>query len=227
MSLRTREDASRELQEFRRDVTEYFDLIIRRLARLRLIEERLDVIEEYITDLRSRLRRLETTIKEYIAEQPQPKTSITLRERKIERKPITIPSIKPAIEVASQKAEEESSRKLVQIPFTKTQKRLEGKTVTERLAVTSQITDDDLVSKLNRLTITEKEIIKVLIKYPELRGGTAIARRIGKAREHTSRLLKKLADEGILIRDESVWPYKYQVPEKVKQIIMLREQLGT
>ncbi|MCD6154900.1 MAG: hypothetical protein J7J22_03915 [Candidatus Verstraetearchaeota archaeon] len=227
MSLRTREDASRELQEFRRDVTEYFDLIIRRLARLRLIEERLDVIEEYITDLRSRLRRLETTIKEYIAEQPQPKTPITLRERKIERKPITIPSIKPAIEVAAQKAEEESSRKLVQIPFTKTQKRLERKTVTERLAVTSQITDDDLVSKLNRLTITEKEIIKVLIKYPELRGGTAIARRIGKAREHTSRLLKKLADEGILIRDESVWPYKYQVPEKVKQIIMLREQLST
>jgi len=41
-----------------------------------------------------------------------------------------------------------------------------------------------------------------------------IQRKINKSREHTSRLLKKLYSENIVIRDESVRPYKYKITDE-------------
>ena len=41
-----------------------------------------------------------------------------------------------------------------------------------------------------------------------------IRRKINKSREHTSRLLKKLYSENIVIRDESVRPYKYKITDE-------------
>lgn len=85
--------------------------------------------------------------------------------------------------------------------------------------------EEEIINKVNTLSKTEKQIIKILVKNPDIKGGTALAKRIGKTREHVSRLLKKLANEGILIRDEKVWPYKYVVPEKVKQYIILENDI--
>jgi predicted transcriptional regulator len=41
-----------------------------------------------------------------------------------------------------------------------------------------------------------------------------IQRKINKSREHTSRLLKKLYSENIVIRDESVRPYRYKITDE-------------
>ena len=41
-----------------------------------------------------------------------------------------------------------------------------------------------------------------------------IQRKINKSREHTSRLLKKLYSENIVMRDESVRPYKYKITDE-------------
>lgn len=41
-----------------------------------------------------------------------------------------------------------------------------------------------------------------------------IQRKINKSREHTSRLLKKLYSENIVIRDENVRPYKYKITDE-------------
>jgi predicted transcriptional regulator len=41
-----------------------------------------------------------------------------------------------------------------------------------------------------------------------------IQRKINKSREHTSRLLKKLYSENIVIRDESVRPFKYKITDE-------------
>ncbi len=70
------------------------------------------------------------------------------------------------------------------------------------------------------LNPTEIAIIKYLIENPGTRSATPIAQSIGKAREHVARTLKKLAEEKLIIRDESTWPYTYIVPDNVKKMIL-------
>ncbi len=198
------------IQELRRDIFEYLELILRRLSKLRSLEERLDMIEDDITNIRGRIRKIEFAIEELsnnIKKAEEYKERIGYMPRGVGR------------------IEEAISREVVRVPLRKTT--LARKEIEERKKATSisQVTESDLMSQYAKLTQTEKQIIKLLIKHPELRGGTSIAKRIGKAREHACRLLKKLYEKGFLERDESVWPYAYRVPEKVKQIVMLEEQL--
>jgi predicted transcriptional regulator len=46
-----------------------------------------------------------------------------------------------------------------------------------------------------------------------------IQRKINKSREHTSRLLKKLYSENIVMRDESVRPYKYKITDEGRKLL--------
>ena len=46
-----------------------------------------------------------------------------------------------------------------------------------------------------------------------------IQRKISKSREHTSRLLKKLYSENIVMRDESVRPYKYKITDEGRRLL--------
>jgi len=233
-NMKSQSDIYKIINELRRDMLEYFEIIIRRLSRMRALEERLDMIEEDVTDMRSKFRRLESFIKEiiekerYIEEVPRP---VYPRPRRTEEIP-RVPVERPAVEIP--KPIEEKKEVAVRLPLptkpkVETRKEVRVTPVArerESKKVTSQVTERDLASEISKLTRTERQIIKVLIKYPNLKGGTSIARKIGKAREHTCRLLKKLTEKGLLIRDESVWPYAYRVPEKIKQIIMLEEELG-
>lgn len=76
--------------------------------------------------------------------------------------------------------------------------------------------------RIMRLTETEREILNLLIEKPNIGGATKIAKTVNKAREHVCRILKKLSQENLLIRDESSWPYLYRVPERVT--LLLREK---
>lgn len=117
---------------------------------------------------------------------------------------------------------EEINRKPVYLEDKKIKEIYEKPKITEK---TERAEGEDIIDKINTLTETEKQIIKIIAKDPDIKGGTALAKRIGKTREHVSRLLKKLANEGILIRDEKTWPYKYIVSEKVKQYILLEDNV--
>lgn len=46
-----------------------------------------------------------------------------------------------------------------------------------------------------------------------------IQRKISKSREHTSRLLKKLYSENIVMRDESARPYKYKITDEGRRLL--------
>ncbi|CAN5527772.1 hypothetical protein BH18THE1_BH18THE1_01200 [soil metagenome] len=46
-----------------------------------------------------------------------------------------------------------------------------------------------------------------------------IQRKINRSREHTSRLLKKLYSENIVLRDESVRPYKYKITDEGRRLL--------
>jgi DNA-binding IclR family transcriptional regulator len=52
-----------------------------------------------------------------------------------------------------------------------------------------------------------KEILDLLADGPKT--SREIEKAIGKSREHTARLMKRLYDMGYIKRDESMRPYKY------------------
>ncbi len=68
-------------------------------------------------------------------------------------------------------------------------------------------------------TETEMAVLRMIRDSPEKREAPVIAREIGKSREHTARLLKKMSDAGYLTRREEVWPYTYVPTERGQRLI--------
>jgi DNA-binding IclR family transcriptional regulator len=68
-------------------------------------------------------------------------------------------------------------------------------------------------------TETEIAVLKMIRDSPEKREAPVIAREIGKSREHTARLLKKMSDAGFLARKEEAWPYTYVLTERAQRLL--------
>lgn len=68
-------------------------------------------------------------------------------------------------------------------------------------------------------TETEVAVLRMIRDSPEKREAPVIAREIGKSREHTARLLKKMSDAGYLTRKEEVWPYTYVLTERARGLL--------
>lgn len=73
-------------------------------------------------------------------------------------------------------------------------------------------------------TETEMTVLRMIRDSPEKREAPVIAREIGKSREHTARLLKKMSDSGYLTRREEVWPYTYVPTERGQRLIESQPQ---
>lgn len=73
-------------------------------------------------------------------------------------------------------------------------------------------------SILQKLTDTELGVLTMIENMGE---GTVpqIRTKIGKTREHTARLLKKLYDSGYIDRNTSSMPYKYSIRKEIKDLI--------
>jgi len=76
---------------------------------------------------------------------------------------------------------------------------------------------------LERLTPTELGVLMLIEDIGEA-SGPAIRERIGKTREHTARLLKKLYDEGFIDRNTSGMPYRYNVRKEIRELIQQRKE---
>src|SRR4029078_9262318 len=72
--------------------------------------------------------------------------------------------------------------------------------------------DDASLGEENILRANTVDAILRMLEVPLT--SREIQRKINKSREHTSRLLKKLYSENIVIRDESVRPYKYKITDE-------------
>ncbi len=68
-------------------------------------------------------------------------------------------------------------------------------------------------------TETEIAVLRMIRDSPEKREAPVIAREIGKSREHTARLLKKMSDAGYLTRKEEVWPYTYVLTDRAQRFL--------
>jgi DNA-binding MarR family transcriptional regulator len=71
---------------------------------------------------------------------------------------------------------------------------------------------------LDQLTETELDVLTMI---EELGEGSVpeIRDRIGKTREHTARLLKKLFDRGFIDRNTSSMPYRYNIRKEIIELI--------
>lgn len=71
---------------------------------------------------------------------------------------------------------------------------------------------------LDQLTETELDVLTMI---EELGEGSVpeIRDRIGKTREHTARLLKKLFDNGFIDRNTSSMPYRYNIRKEIRELI--------
>ena len=71
---------------------------------------------------------------------------------------------------------------------------------------------------LDQLTETELDVLTMI---EELGEGSVpeIRDRIGKTREHTARLLKKLFDNGFIDRNTSGMPYRYNIRKEIIELI--------
>ena len=72
---------------------------------------------------------------------------------------------------------------------------------------------------LQQITGTELEVLKMIVDLgegtvPEIKGV------IGKTREHTARLLKKLYEKGYIDRNTSSMPYRYSIRKEIRELIM-------
>ncbi|MGP3667692.1 MAG: helix-turn-helix domain-containing protein [Candidatus Bathyarchaeota archaeon] len=77
--------------------------------------------------------------------------------------------------------------------------------------------------KIARLTATEMKVLKVLATSGP-KTASEIREIIGKTREHSGRLMKKLFLEGYVERDTTTIPYTYKISKKIKDSLELSSE---
>ena len=78
--------------------------------------------------------------------------------------------------------------------------------------------NSDYQTQQSNLTSTEQNIVQILLDEGP-KTAPQIQKNIGKTREHTSRLLKKLWQEGYIDRETHSIPYKYRPSNELKSRI--------
>src|SRR5690348_32079 len=71
-------------------------------------------------------------------------------------------------------------------------------------------------------TPTELQVLTILANEGP-KSAPEIGRVVGRSREHTARLMKKLFEEGYIRRDQTRIPFRYSVVERVKQSFVKQE----
>ena len=71
-------------------------------------------------------------------------------------------------------------------------------------------------------TPTELQVLAMLANEGP-KSAPEIGRVVGRSREHTARLMKKLYEEGYIRRDQTRIPFRYSVVERVKQSFVKHE----
>ena len=80
-------------------------------------------------------------------------------------------------------------------------------------------TDPSVVQpgSLNSITTPTELQVLTLLAAEGPKSAPEIGRVVGRSREHTARLMKKLFDEGYVRRDQTRIPFRYSTVERVKQ----------
>jgi len=94
-----------------------------------------------------------------------------------------------------------------------------GFSVQSTVVQTPTRTDPSVVQpgSLNSITTPTELQVLTLLAEEGPKSAPEIGRVVGRSREHTARLMKKLFDEGYVRRDQTRIPFRYSTVERVKQ----------
>lgn len=103
---------------------------------------------------------------------------------------------------------------------------LSGSVTKERAEASERLTAGGYVESikiaLSKLTPTELKVLELLAVEGPL-PAPIIGKTVGKSREHTARLMKRLYEQGYVDRETSRIPYRYRVNEKVRGVLEKKE----
>jgi DNA-binding MarR family transcriptional regulator len=109
--------------------------------------------------------------------------------------------------------------------LTKTQEILQRQinTLNEKIQRTPRVARSEMMLQteelpLSRLTETERWVLHMLVEAGSMTA-PKVEKKIGKTREHTARLMKKLWKEGYVERDTHKMPFTYRATKKLKEIL--------
>ncbi|MCX8175613.1 MAG: MarR family winged helix-turn-helix transcriptional regulator [Candidatus Bathyarchaeota archaeon] len=92
--------------------------------------------------------------------------------------------------------------------------------VSQRKVTSFKEEKQDSEIKIAKLTATEMKVLRVLATSGP-KTASEIREIIGKTREHSGRLMKKLFLEGYVERDTTTMPYTYRISKKIKDSLEL------
>lgn len=110
------------------------------------------------------------------------------------------------------------NKKINDMPLTRQNLNKQIRNVKEEIAKDRSQQNSDYQTQQFNLTSTEQNIVQILLDEGP-KTAPQIQKNIGKTREHTSRLLKKLWQEGYIDRETHSIPYKYRPSNELKSRI--------
>jgi predicted transcriptional regulator len=110
------------------------------------------------------------------------------------------------------------NKKINNMPLTRQDLNKHIRNVKEENAEDRSQQNSDYQTQQFNLTSTEQNIVQILLDEGP-KTAPQIQKNIGKTREHTSRLLKKLWQEGYIDRETHSIPYKYRPSNELKSRI--------
>jgi predicted transcriptional regulator len=121
------------------------------------------------------------------------------------------------------KSKQEESVATIDIGYNKSHKDMSHPmtSVTKDVIVTEKKSD---VNEGETLRLNTVDSILRMLEVPLT--SREIQRKINKSREHTSRLLKKLYSENIVMRDGSTRPFKYKITNEGRKLLERTANLG-
>jgi len=130
---------------------------------------------------------------------------------------------KQAIE-ASNEAKETSTTNNQRHVVASSQSTVPSSIAAEEAAISRRILAPagELGSLSSITTPTELQVLEMLANEGP-KSAPEIGRVVGRSREHTARLMKKLYEEGYIRRDQTRIPFRYSVVERVKQSFVKEE----
>ena len=111
-----------------------------------------------------------------------------------------------------------SNKKINNMPLSRQHLNNQLRNVKEEIVKDKSQQHSDYKTQQFNLTLTEQNIVQVLLDEGP-KTAPQIQKNIGKTREHTSRLLKKLWQEGYIDRETHSIPYKYRPSNELKSRI--------
>lgn len=175
--------------------------------------KRLDVVEGDLRDLSSEFARLKLSI------ETGQISDLVLLERLQKSETLikdTLNSLKLAVEKALEIERGPSRSEALE------SRSVEAKTVEplarEESGIASHVLSPtgELGSLPSITTPTELQVLTLLAAEGP-KSAPEIGRVVGRSREHTARLMKKLYDEGYIRRDQTRIPFRYSVVDRLKQ----------